>query len=470
MNFIRASVLGRGEEDPQLERQRPPDVEEQTQSGSRLFGNGRPTIPRLFARRPSLGARAPPSEDDGPKSPTPGSLSSLARTRIQNIPSLENGIHDSETLSQSSRARTRTQRFPILTRPRAAQTNGGESQQNVRRSTFNGSGLAELHLADLAESGRHRQRDNSGSSRRRQRKEPPKRFLFCFPWVKSRRARLLILRCFVSGVFLISMLTIYLSLSITKNINTSEFSILLILLILLTTVFFCHGLILLCMLLVRPRNRQGGSGNDIEASKYGHPEYAIPIQPIRVVLARDEEAAGIESEAAKLRPPAYGLWRESVRVDPNRLYWQRAQSPPPSSPTSIPSSNGDNDEGNGPRIAQRRPPSYASDDGVDYVVDARPRSIAPPPSSIYSQTSTTDTPVILNTTDVPPLPHPALTEVSRPMVAGRLGNGSIVAHGQGGGPDGRETRYVERHPEFMYVGSCGVHGHTSPFVGSGVFC
>lgn len=40
--------------------------------------------------------------------------------------------------------------------------------------------------------------------------------------------------------------------------------------------------------------------------------YANPASPIRVTLARDEEAAGIESEATKLPPPAYGLWRESV--------------------------------------------------------------------------------------------------------------------------------------------------------------
>jgi hypothetical protein len=40
--------------------------------------------------------------------------------------------------------------------------------------------------------------------------------------------------------------------------------------------------------------------------------YANPQTPIRVALARDEEAAGIESEATKVPPPAYGLWRESV--------------------------------------------------------------------------------------------------------------------------------------------------------------
>lgn len=31
----------------------------------------------------------------------------------------------------------------------------------------------------------------------------------------------------------------------------------------------------------------------------------------------------------------------------------------------------------GPSRAQRRPPSYASEDGVAYVIEAQPRSIAP---------------------------------------------------------------------------------------------
>lgn len=47
-------------------------------------------------------------------------------------------------------------------------------------------------------------------------------------------------------------------------------------------------------------------------SMIGPGGYANPETPIRVALARDEEAAGIESEATKIPPPAYGLWRESV--------------------------------------------------------------------------------------------------------------------------------------------------------------
>ncbi|KAI0407566.1 hypothetical protein F4802DRAFT_516620 [Xylaria palmicola] len=427
MNFIRANLTGRerGQEDSQLERQRPSNVEEHPQTGLRLFKHARPAVSGLFAGRLGSGARGrQPTEDeletdDGPKSPAPNHsrLSSLTRSRSRGIP-IQSPIdvaQGSEIATPLSQSRTRTQRFPVITRPLAVRTAGGETGGHVRRSMFNGSRLAELRLAGRADSTRRRQRENAGGSGRRQHKEPPKRFLFCFPWVKSRRARLLILRCFVSGIFLVSMLTIYLSLSITKNINMSEFSILLILLILLTTIFFCHGLILLCMLLVRPRGRrQSSSENDVEANKFGHQGYAIPSQPIRVVLARDEEAAGIESETTKAKPPAYGLWRESVRVDPNRIYWQRAELRPPSPPTSASSVSNDADHESDRRSAQRRPPSYASDDGIDYVVDARPRSIAPPPSSVYSQTSRMGTPTTSNTPSLPPLPHPAVVAASRP--------------------------------------------------------
>ena len=158
------------------------------------------------------------------------------------------------------------------------------------------------------------------------------------------------------------------------------------------------------------------------------PEGFKPVRPIRVHLARDEEL-GIEGEAQeggggegggdddaekggalKMPPPAYGLWRSSVRVDPNLLHWQRvedvegaarpgrgsalgagyrgsavpshigrdSQIGPSSSAGPVdgeqsgPSGSGDADAGTGPR-----PPSYVSDDGVEYVVSAAPRSVAP---------------------------------------------------------------------------------------------
>ncbi|KAK4175140.1 hypothetical protein QBC36DRAFT_28884 [Triangularia setosa] len=238
-------------------------------------------------------------------------------------------------------------------------------------------------------------RSGSSGSRSSSNRKPPKNFLFCFPWIKSRRIRTQILRCFVSGLFLILILTVYLSLTLTKNITASEFTILLILVILFITIFFCHSLIKLCMLVVKSRNGTLQSSSSREGAV--RPEmiqqiapggYAIPREPIRVVLARDEEAAGIESEATKLGPPAYGLWRESVRVDPDRFYWARNQAAAAaaaaegvgnSSEETLESGDSSDPSSRGSSAGVRRPPSYASDDGVSYVVEARPRSMAPPP-------------------------------------------------------------------------------------------
>jgi len=123
--------------------------------------------------------------------------------------------------------------------------------------------------------------------------------------------------------------------------------------------------------------------------------YANPATPVQVTLARDEEAAGIESEATKYPPPAYGLWRESVvstrfsigefwiesnakqRVDPNRIFWQRNQQ-----------QNAAAERTEARPATANRPPSYISEEGVDYVIEAQPRSIAP-------------------TVDVPLPPHPS---------------------------------------------------------------
>lgn len=81
-----------------------------------------------------------------------------------------------------------------------------------------------------------------------------------------------------------------------------------ILVILSATMFFCYSVIRLCVLVSR--------GDRARRRRFpemmGPGGYVVPPKPIPVVLARDEEAAGIESEAGKSQPPAYGLWRESV--------------------------------------------------------------------------------------------------------------------------------------------------------------
>lgn len=52
------------------------------------------------------------------------------------------------------------------------------------------------------------QSQTQGSDVEGSRKPHPKKFMFCFPWVKSRRVRSQILTCFVSGVFLASLLAV----------------------------------------------------------------------------------------------------------------------------------------------------------------------------------------------------------------------------------------------------------------------
>jgi hypothetical protein len=129
-----------------------------------------------------------------------------------------------------------------------------------------------------------------------------------------------------------------------------------------------------------------------------------PIVPIPVRLARDDQLelgpdsdsendmtdpSDPEKDVLPPPPPAYGLWRSSVRADPNLLHWQRvdernsrAASRAPSSraPSAIASRNGsaiavsaydEPENQHGPR-----PPSYVSEDGVSYITEAVPRSTA----------------------------------------------------------------------------------------------
>ncbi|KAM0229492.1 hypothetical protein ACHAP5_011635 [Fusarium lateritium] len=151
-------------------------------------------------------------------------------------------------------------------------------------------------------------------------------------------------------------------LSMTSKVNTREMNIMLILVILFASAFFFHSLIRLCLLIIRGNREAALRAN--RPPRYRAPRYAVPPVPIPVVLARDEEAVGMESEATKVLPPAYGRWRETVRVDPDRLFWQRNQD--------VDLSQIRPHTRSGPR-----PPSYVSEDGISYVVEAQPRSTAP---------------------------------------------------------------------------------------------
>ncbi|KAK3682915.1 hypothetical protein B0T22DRAFT_297104 [Podospora appendiculata] len=362
--------------------------------------------------RPGTAARAPPGGVITEPVPAYTASSSSGRRA--------RGADPAEELAEEGRRRRQHRRERSDESRRSghrSQREGGEDSRRRRRRRERERERGRLAAGQSSSGG-----SGSGSSHDRERKAPPKHFMFCFPWVKSRRVRTQILRCFVSGLLLALLLSVYLALSITKNINSSEFTVLIILIILFVTIFFCHALIRLCMLVLK-----GGRGQaDVDRSQlpqmFGPGGYAIPRQPIRVVMARDEEAAGIESETTKINPPAYGLWRESVRVDPNRIYWERNQDAAHAdttreedeiSPADSTSSAGGHHRSRsgsarepGSRAAGApRPPSYVSEDGVAYVVEAQPRSIAP----------TTDVP--LGTVGQQQQPHPSESgRAGRPAV------------------------------------------------------
>ncbi|KAI0376180.1 hypothetical protein F5Y04DRAFT_286159 [Hypomontagnella monticulosa] len=390
MNFIRTNVLRRGQstdvEVQDSEQQRQPEMGEDSNPRTRRFSIRRPNLPMLFTGRTRVDERSQStnddsSEDDGPKTPridlgipnTRLYLPQLAQTISVPVSPSQTEQH-SGPIRQPSVSQSPPEQVPTISEPIPSYGSENSRGNGMTCSRFRGVDPGETHLAGVVD---RRQRRRHGS-RRHEHEERPKRFLFCFPWVKSRRIRSHILRCFVSGIFLMLMLAVYLVLSMTKNINSNEFTVLLILVILFATIFFCHGLIRICMLIVRPPREQDEERPPLP--RFMEPGgYAIPQRPIHVILARDEEAAGNESTANKLQPPAYGLWRESVRVDPDRLYWQRNDQAP---------TEGSDEVHARPGTAHTRPPSYASDDGVNYVVEARPRSMAP-------------------LTDVPLPPHPS---------------------------------------------------------------
>lgn len=136
------------------------------------------------------------------------------------------------------------------------------------------------------------------------------------------------------------------------------------------------------------------TGNHIPHN-VGPSGYAQPERPIPVVLAGDEELLAESHRSAQEKipppPPAYGLWRSSVvsvskccssnqkltvflqRINPDLLYWQRVEERARSSKKSNRASRG------AKKTSAPRPPSYTSDDGIDYVVEAQPRSLAQQP-------------------------------------------------------------------------------------------
>ncbi|KAA8645561.1 uncharacterized protein ATNIH1004_006980 [Aspergillus tanneri] len=188
----------------------------------------------------------------------------------------------------------------------------------------------------------------------------------CAYILKEKDARKRLITLATSAVFLILVLALYLVFAVSNSILGRELHILLVFMILILAIVFCHSLIRLAMVILRSPTNQ-------IPRRAGPTGYAQPERPIQVVLAGDEvltESNSNNREKVVAPPPAYGLWRSSVRINPDLLYWQRVER------NARPLWNHINkaEPTSSNKIATPRPPSYTSDNGIDYVVEAQPRS------------------------------------------------------------------------------------------------
>lgn len=163
---------------------------------NRLLFGPRPLVPRILRRQrdaqPEEVMTSPKTPDGNERAPT------FVRPWAPNVSSYQ---------PQTAPSRTSPYESQQNLLPVAAPVSRGSTQPtpSCQIRTFDTPDPAEVHLARLAEEGRM-MRASTRSQTTGQRR--PRRFLFCFPHVKSRRVRTQILHCFVSGSFLILLLTI----------------------------------------------------------------------------------------------------------------------------------------------------------------------------------------------------------------------------------------------------------------------
>lgn len=247
--------------------------------------------------------------------------------------------------------------------------------------TYGSDSRHEAYLERLRAELRSPPRENRSKRRHRKKSKraPARSERLCFPQIKDMRMRQKIIGCLFFGTLLTLVLTTYLALATSESFRGATFHGVFIFFILVLTMLFCHYLIRLCMLAFEPRMRfarkcRSPLNADDEAG------FAQPRQPIPVVLARDEELGlhddndRVEEEeeigkALPPPPPAYGLWRNSVRADPNLIHWQ--------------ATGHDNDVQQEAREmifagTGRRPPSYTSNDRAESVFDDRVEGLLEP--------------------------------------------------------------------------------------------
>ncbi|KAF1851529.1 uncharacterized protein K460DRAFT_373519 [Cucurbitaria berberidis CBS 394.84] len=362
------------------------------QSNIRTMINGS----SIYSQSPGLG----PSNHDTPKVPFLGFLGRRPHSPDGNILPTSNDVpresNDSRSpLHPQHTAGSYMRTIAPLQDPREPATIYSRHPADVPLP-HQPNGYADPEVQELADDihGRRRRRKHKKRKHRRTeqwvRRRDERGGRGSTKYVKGTAARAKMFACAISGTFLIIVLAIYLAIALTNRDLGQEVHILFILVLLTITIFFCHSLIRLCMLMLNPPRE----GHRPHLPAMTGPDGFQPIVPIRVHLARDVEAGASDEEAENDMdiedpekdkipppPPAYGLWRCSVRADPNLLHWQRVENREnrASITTDIPYTHNASaiDPPGAPPLAPAsgpRPPSYISEDGVSYIIEAAPRS------------------------------------------------------------------------------------------------
>ncbi|KAL4875500.1 hypothetical protein BJY04DRAFT_223962 [Aspergillus karnatakaensis] len=182
----------------------------------------------------------------------------------------------------------------------------------------------------------------------------------------------------LTTVLLLINLAIYLSLVITRALRGPWLYVVLAFILLTLGCAWSYSLARFITAVYKLSGSTTGP-EGIWVDTTGTTGYAQPHRPIQVTMVGDEErlteVRGASNTDVTIPPPAYGLWRSSVRLNPDLLYWQRVDH------QSAVLRGVERDEGRTRKGQGRRVPSYMSNDGVDYVVEAQPRSFTANPRS-----------------------------------------------------------------------------------------
>ncbi|KAL4792721.1 hypothetical protein BDV19DRAFT_391848 [Aspergillus venezuelensis] len=175
----------------------------------------------------------------------------------------------------------------------------------------------------------------------------------------------------LATVLLLINIGTYVSFVVIRAIRGPWLYIILTFILLTLGVIWCHTLCRFIVAVYQFPNHAENALPPLEMVGVGG--FAQPDQPIHVTMASDEERfiGGRQPAAVKITvpPPAYGVWRSSVRINPDLLYWQRIDNQAAAARDAERGEQSQSRKANG-----RRPPTYMSDDGVEYVVEAQPRS------------------------------------------------------------------------------------------------